>query len=535
MAEACMDADWLDPIKPIFKEARKGLFYPPIVKVEPAPIETMEITFSGPKYRLLLGRDITEKFSNQALLGIFHHELNHWVKHPYDVRTLILEYYWLGETTAKDEIRNLFDDVIVNLDLIVNRGLGQVAQAYRELPAASRIDRLLRAFFSRVTGIDFGVVGLEKELQERLQYLSTIDFLDLSKVRLKSNIRRFAEVIGDVLDEESELPFIFFALRDFGTENITRAMQRIAGEVLPQEYQAIASAIREGFDNSGGQSSEIRSGGVGIGPGKKTRATHLERPDVSWYRSRARRYSISIESLIKQGSLYPDQITDFELDDSIDHFSPVESYGKVLPSLAKKHELAEFERYGEISVPDAVIIIDSSGSMPNPGEVVSYAVLGAFSLARNYLDLGASVGVINFSNVNLELSPTRNRQRVYEMLKIYQGHGTTLHIDDLDQYLRSMVEKRRDYILITDAGIDNMGEVVNYFSEVTGRLTIIWLKSESEFEDKFKENYELFRKKLLGSVTFAEVAHEQDIPRIAVGKAFGEVYGSDPKTTGKES
>lgn len=530
-----MDADWLDRIKPIFKEARKDLFYPPIVKVEPAQIETMEITFSGPKYRLLVGKEITEKFSSEALLGIFHHELNHWVKHPYDVRTLILEYYWLGETTEKDEIRNLYDDVIVNLDLVINRGLQEIAQAYRELAAASKIDRLLQAFYSRVTGIDFGGVGLEAELQERVESLRTIDFLDRSKVRLKSNIRRFAKIIEDLLDEKSELPFIFFALRDFGKENITRAMESIAGEVLPQEYQKIAAEVIEELKNSGELPPENRSGGVGISPGEKVLVKDLERPDVSWYRSRARRYSISIESLIKQGSLYPDQITDFELDDSIDIFNPVESYGKVLPSLAKKHELAEFERYGEISVPDAVIIIDSSGSMPNPGEVASYAVLGAFSLARNYLDLGARVGVINFSNVNLELGPTRNRQRVYEMLKIYQGHGTTLHIDDLDQYVRSIVEGVRDYILITDAGIENIGEVVDYFSEVKGRFTIIWLKSESEFEDKFKENYELFRKKLPGSVTFAEVAHEQDIPRIAVGKTFGEVYGSDQEIVRKES
>jgi hypothetical protein len=173
--------------------------------------------------------------------------------------------------------------------------------------------------------------------------------------------------------------------------------------------------------------------------------------------------------------------------------------------------------------------------MPNPEEVVSFAVLGAFSLARNYLDLGASVGVINFSNSNLELVPTRNRQRVYEMLKIYQGHGTTLHIDDLDQYVRSMVEGKRDYILITDAGIENMGEVLDYFAEVKVRLTVIWLKSEIDLEHQFKENYQLFKNKLPGSVTFAEVAQEQDIPRIAVGKTFGEVYGSDQEIIRKES
>lgn len=265
---------------------------------------------------------------------------------------------------------------------------------------------------------------------------------------------------------------------------------------------------------------------MGISPGEKALVQELERPDVGWYRSRARRYSVYIEALVKRGSLYPDQITDFELDDSIDTFNPVESYGKVLPSLAKKHELAEFERYAEISVPDAVIIIDSSGSMPNPKEVVSYAVLGAFSIARNYFELGAKVGVINFSNVNLQLELTRDRQSVYEMLKLYQGYGTTLHIDDLDQYVSSLVGETEDYILITDAGIDNIQSVLDYFSEIKGRLTIIWLKSESQYDDKFKERYELFKNKLPTTVTFIEVAHERDIPRIAVGKMFGEAYAS---------
>lgn len=521
-----MNAHWLDRIKPIFKEARKDLHYPPIVKVEPAQIETIEIAFSAPKYKLLVSPEIIEKCSREALLGIFHHELNHWAKHPYDLKTIILENYWLGKVAEKDAIRNLYDDVVVNLDLLINRGLEQVVQAYRELPATNKVDSLLRTFYSRATGIDFGCFGLEAELEARVNRLRAIDFLDLSRIRLKSNIRLFARIVEDLLDEKTELPFIFFSLGDFCAEDITRAMNAIAGEIAPHEYQRIAAELFEEFKDSMVPLPRRRTGGMGISPGEKALVQELERPDVGWYRSRARRYSVYIEALVKRGSLYPDQITDFELDDSIDTFNPVESYGKVLPSLAKKHELAEFERYAEISVPDAVIIIDSSGSMPNPEEVVSYAVLGAFSIARNYFELGAKVGVINFSNVNLQLELTRDRLSVYEMLKLYQGYGTTLHIDDLDQYVSSLVGETEDYILITDAGIDNIQSVLDYFSEIKGRLTIIWLKSESQYDDKFKERYELFKNKLPTTVTFIEVAHERDIPRIAVGKMFGEAYAS---------
>jgi hypothetical protein len=530
-----MEANWFERIDAIFQQARKDLYYPPIAKIEPAQIEKMEITFSGPKYRLRVGKGILEKFSGKALLGIFHHELNHWAKHPYDLKTLILEYHWLGETTAKDDIRNLFDDVIVNLDLVINRGLDEVAQAYREQPATSKIDRLLRVFYTRVTGTDFGCIRVGSILEQRISDLCTINFLDLSRVRLKSNIRRFAHIIEDLLEETIELPFLFFALRDFRAENVSKAMEGIAREVLPQEYRRIAAELLKELENSGELSAGKRSGGVGISPGRKVPAKDLERPDVSWYRSRANRYSISIESLIKQGSLYPNQITFFELDDSIDTFHPVESYGKLLPSLAKKHELEEFERFGEISVPDAVVIMDSSGSMPNPKEVISYAVLGAFAVSRNYFELGARVGVINFSHVNLALAPTRNRQRVYEMLRTYQGHGTTLHIDDLDRYVSSLGGGVKDYILLTDAGIENIGEVVEYLSEVQGRLTIIWLKTGTDFDDRFRENHEFFKMKLPASVTFVEVANAQDIPRIAVGRAFGEVYGSAQEIVTKES
>ncbi len=528
-----MDEHFIEKIKPIFARARKDLYYPPIVKLEPAKIETIEIAFSAPKYKILVGEGMVDKFSREALLGIFHHELNHWVKHPYDIKTLILENYWLGDIAGKEEIRNLFDDVVINLDLIINRGLGQIARAYREQPVKNKIDRLLRVFYSRVTGMDFGCPRPGAELECRISNLLAIDFLDRRRVRLKNNIRRFAEILKDLLDKKIELPSVFFSLNDFGAEGIIRAMEDIAREVTPLVYREIVETVRNRFDDSWGPPLKSRSEGKVISPGTKHLIRQLEKPDVGWYRNRAVRYSIYIESLINKGSLYPDQITDFEIDDSIDTFNPIESYGKLLPSLAKKYELSEFERFGEILVPDVVIIIDSSGSMPDPEQVVSYAVLGAFAIARNYFELGAKVGVINFSNVNLELEPTRTRQSVYEMLKTYQGHGTTLHIDDMHQYLSSIRGREKDYILITDAGIDNIRKVVDYMTGIKGRLTIIWLKSEREPDKIFKENFQLFKDKLSSDVTFVDIAHERDILRIAVGKIVREVYEINSKTDRK--
>ena len=512
-----MDRDW-KVIEGIFKQARKDLYYPPIVKVELADVQTCEIDFSSRSYRILIGEDMITKLSEKALLGIFHHELNHWAKHPYDAKTVILEDHFLGEVQNKNTIRNFYDDVIVNLDLIINRGLSEVAEVYRELPAAGKIDRLLRGFYRALTDMDFDAVRLEEELAERLMRLIEIDFLNMSRTRIKANIRKFAEIMGNLTDEEIRLPFSFFSLKDFNYSEMKKAMRNIAEEIDPQEYKQISWEVLNELKK------EAR-----ISPGEKSSLRELEKADVFWYRIRAQKFAVYIEAFSKKDPLYPDELKDFEFSENIDTFSPVESYGKVLPGLAKRYELSEFEGHEAISIPDAVIMLDSSGSMRHPGKEISYAVLGAFSVTRNYLEHGSKVGVINFSDQNLELWPTKDRNKVYETLSIYQGGGTTLFLDHLKQYMIKIKNgdnrEKIDHILITDAGIDNITNVVEYLSELGDRITIIWIKGDVKDHEEFEKNYRLLKEGLSPYVTFVEIEDEKDIPRIAVGESFGFYAG----------
>ncbi len=512
-----MDKDW-KMIEDIFKQARKDLYYPPIVNVELADIETSEIDFSGRSYRILVGKDMISKLSEKALLGIFHHELNHWAKHPYDAKMVILEDHFLQGIPNKNTMRNLYDDVVVNLDLIINKGLREVAEVYRELPAMSKIDRLLREFYRALTDLDFGEVRLEEDLRERLMVLNRIDFLNMSRARIKANIRKFAETIKDLTDEEICLPLNLFSLKDFNYDEIKKAMRHIAEEITPQEYKEIAREVL----------NELKKE-PGISPAEESLFRELERPDIGWYRIRAQKYAVYIEALSKKDSLYPSELKDFELGESIDIFSPVESYGKVLPGLAKKYELEEFEGHDVVSLPNVVIMLDSSGSMRHPGREISYAVLGAFSIARNYLEHGSKVGVINFSDQNLELKPIRESYKVYEMLRTYQGGGTTLHLNHIKQYMGKIKRENNgeeiDHILITDAGIDNITNVVEYLSKLNDRVTIIWIKSDVKDYERFEKNHRFMKEGLPSHVTFVEIEEEKDIPRIAVGKSFGSYAG----------
>lgn len=505
-------------VNKIFQQARKDLYYPPISTVEFSNISTSQIDLSGRRHKILIGEKFVKRLSEKALLGVFHHELNHWVKHPYDAKTIILEYYWLGETSNKNIVRNLYDDIVTNLDLIINKGLEEVATVYQQTPPICIADQLLREFCQKVTGLDFGIREQGK-FNRKLEELSKIDFLDTSRPRLKNNIKQFSRIIESLVDKETKLPFSTFSLADFTPEEVKRAMRDIAREVDTQEYRKIAGEVLKDLTHAGKRC-------IGISPGSDSLIKDLEGSEIAWYKNRAQRFTVSITAFSKEGSLYPNEIKDFGLDDSIDTFSAVESYGKILPGLSKKYELEEFEGYKLISIPDAVIIIDSSGSMRNPDTEISYAVLGAFAIARNYFEHGSKVGVINFSDRNLELEPTKDRNKVYKMLRVYQGGGTTLRLDALKQYMHRLKnnEKEIDYILLTDAGIDNIHKVVNYFLDFKDRLTIIWIKCDAKEDKRFQESYRLLKEKLPLSVTFVEVEDEKDIPRIAVGKSFGNPF-----------
>ncbi len=492
-------------INKIFKKARKDLLYPPILKVEFSDIDISEINFSG-KYKIIIGKEAVKKLSSNALLGVFHHELNHWIKHPYDLRTVILENYYLGEIQNKTEIRNLYDDVVVNLDLIINKELFEIVDSYREIPPKGKADRLIRFFYKEVTGLNFGEILLEQELKEKLKNLLEIDFLNTTTSALKTNIKKFASIIKDLVDEEIFIPFSIFSLKDINPQEIKRALMSLAKELDLHDY---ILALKELF-------KEIEPG---ISPGEKSQLQDFKKPDIKWYETRAMDYTIYIESIFRDGSLYPSEIKDFDLEESMDLYSPVESYGKVIPGIAKKYSFEGFDGYGERMLPDAVIIMDSSGSMCHPDVTLSYAVLCGFSIARNYIENGSNVGVINFSDTNISILPTKNRQKIYETLKLYQGGGTAFHIDDFEDYLNMAGFKERkivDYILITDAGIYNLKELLDYFSKIHGRITVLWIKKG----DSFKENFQAIKKSLKNTVTLIEVEDEKDLPKIAVGKAF---------------
>ncbi|MCX8031140.1 MAG: VWA domain-containing protein [Thermodesulfovibrionales bacterium] len=497
-----------EKLKDIFKKARKDLLYPPISNFTlDNDINICEFDFSG-RWKIIIDRKIAHDLSLVALLGVFHHQLNHWAKHPYDLKTIILENYYLGDMPNKTEIRNLYDDAVANLDLVINKELTEIATTYKEIPPKSKADNVLRAFYKEVTGLDFGDSLSDPDLQEYVKALLEIDFLNTNRMFLKLNLKKFAHLIKDLMDKDPAIPFGFFSLNQFTLQEIKRSLRNIAKEFSLDEYRKIVNNVSEEIKGS-------------IAPANQSFLEELKRPDIGWYETKALDYTIYIEAIYKDGSLYPDEIKDFEIEESIDHYSPVESYGMFLPGIAKKYTLRGFEGNAYAIPSDAVVIIDSSGSMIQPDINLSYAVLSAFCLAKNYIENGSKVGVVNFSDRNISLLPTQEKRKVFETLIAYQGGGTTLHIGDFLNYIDSANLKKRkdvDYIIITDAGIHNLDPLLSYLPEMSGRITFLWIKTGESFKDKFQK----IKESLPSNVTFVEIDNIKDMAKIAVGKAFKE-------------
>ncbi len=453
-----------------FEKARADLFYPPI-DFEIRDVPKSYIDFSS-RIKIILSENQAKMLSYRALVGLFHHELNHWVRHPYDLKTLILESYWLEGWKNRHEIRNAFDDIVVNLDL-VDKGLKYVLQVYREIKPYSYLENILRAVLTEITGLKFGSFSLSEDMAEKVEKLVKIDYLDTRRSALKVNLKRFAEIVGE---REYKPFFISFDFTDFPERRIRRALKEIAESFERKDFTCIFRFV--GIDRS-------------------TSKFELD-ADVEWYLVRASNY-IKRLKFRQSGSLYPHEIKDFCLEDSIDFYNPTESYLKFIPGIAKKYDLKDFEGFDR-NERNVVIVIDSSGSMRNPRKDRSLAVLIGFAIAKLCLDMGWKVGVINFSGKTEILHPTRSYD-VFKYIKTYQGGGTFLDVNKLKRYLKYVDAK---YVLITDGGIDNLDEVKDVLSNVD--LSVIWIKSDVKGRKEFERIRELNK--------IYEVESERDIQKV---------------------
>ncbi len=462
----------------IFEEARRELYFPP-VRLRLVDGDRIRLNFAGKRRKpeIEAGRGVFLRYSRGALKGLFQLSLARWIKHPYSLKVAMLEEFWLREFEKRRRIRELFDTIVCTLYL-VRRGCYSVVSAVSCM-SSDKADRAVRLYLSRKTGLDFGaLVGEAEEVERAATEMEKIPFEVCTNLSvLRNNLLRFAEIVNELIEGAEEETL------EFSISGAELVLGELAGEVGVKEFREVSDYF-----------------GCGRGKGDEREA------DVRWYMKRSSRYSVRLESRISGGN-YPGRLVDFSPDEGMDYYSPVESMGKVIPGIAKMHKLEGFEGSGS-ERRNAVIVLDSSGSMKSP-ENGSEAIIGAFAIARKYLDTGGKVGVINFSWKTEFLEPCRGED-VFRALVRYQGGGTEIDTEAVVEYVRRYA-KGYDIVMITDAGIENLSEVeemLEKLKEMGCKSYVIWLTSRA-FEERGK--------RLSKHAIVYEVEREEDIPGIVLG------------------
>jgi len=176
-----------------------------------------------------------------------------------------------------------------------------------------------------------------------------------------------------------------------------------------------------------------------------------------YYRELAHRSPIAIQRKLakKSSPAVPVDLTCWTPEDETDRISPFASFGRLAsPGITQRWRVSgEDSQYKTFVLPSLLILIDSSGSMPNPTTALSYPVLAGVTAACGYLSHGSSVGVYNFSDADLVLDFSRDEADVLKHVSAFKCGRTEVIKPEivtrlLDQAIRDGCEV--DIMLITD-------------------------------------------------------------------------------------
>lgn len=450
--------------------------------------------------------DVVEAFLDH---GIAHH-----TRCPWDFTTHLRLY-----ATAKDELRkrelaqratDAFIDVVADTYCVKEFDTA-LPQVYRYLNRRP-LDALMVALYSYIWGMDLDSTGPERLIRR----LSRIPYLDRN--RWEESLRRFCRLIRPILEEERQqgqgmpsAPLGRHGLSAHAQNEVERGLRVFAQQVdNPREFRNTVEDFAEELVAHGHVAEQE---GMGRGKGRRVDT------DLLYYMKLAEHYQLPVRDapLQKSHSSDPFMHTPWELGKPIEDIDVWTSFGKILPGLSQTWLRQPGQGAGRREgVPDCLIIIDSSGSMTNPRYLLSHAILGAGCAGDAYLRAGARVAVYNFSDAaagdKLLLDFTNDRKRIYQALCRYFGGGTVLALEELDQLLRAARRDAPDIFFITDMQIPHLQTVIDYLSQLKGRITAVHL-GDTESALAFKKETARWK-----NATVFAVHQKEDIPRIILGQ-----------------
>jgi hypothetical protein len=456
-------------------------------------------------------RDISPVLKpEKGMEALLDHAVSHYLYCPWDLSTH-LRLYTEAKKVLKDKriaqrATDYFMDVVADTHCVSEKE-SALPELYRHLKRGI-MDEAIHSLYQRIWGIDLGVEGYE-DISRKLSRLPY-----LNRHRWRESVRRFAKAVRPILEMEERFggldkqsPMGSHNLQQYSSQEIERGLKDLA---LDAENPETFKELVEDFEEEIAEATQSCGGGMGLGQGQSLDA------DILYYMKLAENYALPIRkaAMEKSGSLYPHHHSAWEIGRPFLDIDPWTSFGKIMPGITQTWERREGEVFGEDEgTPDCMILIDSSGSMSNPRQNLSYAVLGAACACDAYLRNEASVAVYNFSDAKAgghQILPySLNRSEIFKALCHYFGGGTRLLVEDIEPLQTDGVP---DIFLITDMQITNLELLIQYFNEHPNRVTAVHIGDN--------DHVRTFRKAmaLRKNVGIYSVDKKEDIPQIVLGR-----------------
>jgi hypothetical protein len=392
-----------------------------------------------------------------------------------------------------------------------------------------------------------------------LKRMRSIDFLNQDTERMRLDLYTFGNIITDMLKKyggkggrgkgkEGNCTLKVFGppdtdmkeiLEKATPQDIKEALREITGKISKGELDK----LKEWLKGKGAKTPEMPPV---ITIGTSEGDLPVDQEVIQYYKDLASHYPLIItkkiletESKVRTWS----DVKKWRPGDDPSLALPGSSGGMFLPGITRSIRIAEMPvKTTDYKVPHLLVVIDSSGSMPDPGHLKSYAVLGGYCAASSYHIQDAYVGVINFSGSSFYLPYTRELGHALGAISAFQGGGTTVDVEMVKkmlgpemaelyanqpgrnmEYLPHQYMKKEvaigitpdifkaesiDVLLFTDGGISNLNEVLELFSEkaVLNRATIVLTHGFSQEIADFKDE----------RINVHRIEDVKDIPKIVL-------------------
>jgi len=510
---------------------RRRFLFPPIREVEVKPIPG-DPNLAGALVgrRVIINQEFITRMATAhrvspetIIRAVLARAFNRFLRVPGDFYTILKLYAAIRKENVDADTAMRHLEVYLALwneiDLYENRGFGnELLALYRaSLAEASQIEKLPTVYkvLVGILQVRWGIpLGLEKldGWDHLAKKLAEIDYVNSSdrerdEKRFSHLFKRCCQIVEKTTKEEEKRPPYWTLENTIDTYTS-----------LTEVREGLAAFLDELGDEAIGYLAELAHAF-----GKVSRvlgdAALLTTNRWWFYQHLAEKYNIEVlKTLVNpEGRPFNVSITSWNPEDGL-HVIYIPPLGRIgTPGLTKRWLRAGPEsRLVRKKVPDLVIIIDSSGSMPNALSTTSYPVLAAFVVARVYLAQGSQVAVVNFSNGVLMQEFTTDEVGVYKHLAAFQSGGTTFPAKLLEEVLEK-VRRPVDIVLISDMDIANAEEAWKWLAQHSAlhRLFIFLKGSDRKVEE--------IKRKFQGKPV--EV-HSVDNDRSLVDLALGQVWAS---------